>query len=105
MLLLRMIREKGSERLKNSPCIIEPSIQITRNLAMAAPSMLLVPTISTFLFSVLLHRSRAMALTSGTILRNLLVKYIPAVTLYAGYKFIKCIRIDATPYQRDFHEI
>lgn len=105
MLLLKMIREKGSERLKNSPCIIEPSAQISRDLSLAAPYMLLVPTIGTFLLAVLLHRNRAMALTSGTILRSLLIKYIPAITLYGGYKFVKCIQIDSTPYRSEFREI
>ena len=105
MPLIRMIREKGSERLKNSPCIREPSVQIYRNLALATPSILLVPTIGTFFLTMLLHRNRAMALTSGTIIRNLLVKYIPAFTLYGCYKFAKCIQIDITPYRSYFREI
>jgi hypothetical protein len=105
MRLLDMVRENGSERIKNSPCITEPSLQIRKNISKSFYYVLLGPTLTIYLSTVLLHRNRAMALTSGTLLKNILIKYIPATTLYGGYKFIQCIQIDITPYRSHFNEI
>lgn len=64
-----------------------------------------MPALTIYISTILLHRHRAMALTSPSLLKSLLIKYIPATLLYTTYKFIQCIQVDITPYRTHFGQI
>ena len=66
---------------------------------------LFIPPVLLFLSTLLLHRKRGFALTSGTVLRSFTVKYLPVTLMYGVYQFNQGTKCDAALLEKDLPEI